>query len=330
MVRLLIFVLVGFTACFMSACGAGAKLHPDALMHNAEGTALLQEGKLDDAEARFRLALEYNARFSEPHANLGAVALEREDLIDAEAHLRQAIRLNLDFAEAHSNLGIVYERQGKHAAARDSYEEALSIQPGLVAARRNLAVSLVRADKIRAARAHLLRLVQITPDDPVAQSLLAYCDVRLERLDAAKTRVDNVLAEHPEESVALVVRGIVNAHQGEWANAEKDLEAGLGHPLVGDAARSRLVAVYAARGDNGSAWPLVKEMLREEPDDPAAHLVAGALRLQERRFSEARSHAVTVLRQRPDLEAAQDLLKQACANRGGRSCVKKAMKEAGR
>ena len=317
---------IAILALAVGACVSGSTLHPDAIRHNAEGAQLLAEGELDDAEARFRLALEYNKRFSEPHANLGAVALRRGNLDQAESHLREAIALNPDFAEAYANLGIVHEQRDRKAQARQAYKKALSIQPGLAAPRHNLSVLLLGADEHEAARAHLLRLVQVTPDDPFAHSLLAYADVRLGRMADARQRTDQVLADNPDDPIARVVRGIVLAHEGKFGAAERQLKAGLDHPIVGDGARARLAALYVADTKPKRAWPLVNAMLAQDETDPAANLLAAYLRRGEGRWRSVKQHAGRVLEVRADSEEAQELLNEACKRVGGAGCASGAVR----
>ena len=271
-----------FAVLIASGCTTAIPVHTEAVTHNDEGARLLSEGDLEDAEARFRLALEYNPKFAESRANLGIVAFRHGDLEKAEQHLKGAIRLNRDFAEAWSSLGVVYEAQGRPEDARLAYVEALSIQPGLADPRRNLALWLVGDEEFTRARAHLIRLVQIVPDDVVVQSLLAYCDVRLERFDPALKRAEAVLDAHPDEVIAYVVRGIVHAHREDWQLAERDLRVGLNDSVVGRAAQQRLAAVYAARGDRPAAWRLVRELLATDPDDAAAQVIATWMRQHPR------------------------------------------------
>jgi Flp pilus assembly protein TadD len=254
-------------ALSLAACG-GASLPAEAVTHNGEGVALLAEGRLDDAEARFRLALEYAARFSEPHANLGVVALERGDLREAERCFRTAIEIRPDFAQAWANLGLVLDRRGELDDARDAYEEALSIDPGLLPPRWNLALLLARRGDYARARAQAMRLVQIT-DDPEAIGLLAYAELRLGRPDAAAARAEEVLARTPDEAMARAVRGVARAMRGDLDGAVEDLVAASAHPVVGWHAKARLAAVYLLRGERDEAEALLAELHAHDPHDPA-------------------------------------------------------------
>ncbi len=265
---------------------------------------------MDDAEARFRLALEYQPRFSEPHQNLGLVALSRGDLEEAEAHLRAATRLNEDFAEAWSNLGIVYERMSRNDDARGAYDRALSINPGLINARRNISRLLVSRRAFGPARAHLMRLVQLVPNDPQAEGLLAYVELRIERPAEAERRATRLLATHPENAVGLTVRGIILAQRGELERAKHDLQRASADPLVGYDARLRLAAVTVAGGELERARPLVSSLLVEGAEDAAVQLVAGYLELALGHVDAARAYAEDALRLAPDLAAARSLIER--------------------
>ena len=50
-------------AVILGACGGGG-LPRVAIRHNTAGAELLRDGDLDQAEARFHLALEYQPRFA--------------------------------------------------------------------------------------------------------------------------------------------------------------------------------------------------------------------------------------------------------------------------
>ena len=300
-------------ALLFAACASTGGLPPEAIAHNAAGAALLAEGHLDDAEARFRLALEYQPRFPEPRANLGTVAMARGQLEEAEAHLRGAIELNEDFAEAWSNLGIVLEGLGREGEAEEAYEEALAARPGLPNPRRNLAALMIRQSRFEPARAHLMRLVQVTPEDAIAQALLAYVEVRLGRPREGERRAALALAIDAEDPVALTVRGLARAHRGELRAAAADLAGAAHDPLVGFEARLRLAAVEALRGELAAAEALVAGLMEERPEDAGVHLVAAHLALARGLPRRARRHAERALDAAPDLREAQAIRDAVCA-----------------
>lgn len=305
-----------FRACallFAVGCATTGALPPQAVDHNRIGAERLEAGRLDDAEARFRLALEFHPGFAEPHANLGLVMLERGDLDEAEHCLRAAIRIDPDFDEAWANLGVVLLRMDRVEDATAAFEEALAIDPGHVGARQNLAdVWIMRGDHSQA-RAHLMRLVQLV-DEPGsaawarANGMLAYAELRLGRTEAARERAETVLARKAREPIARTVRGILLAAAGDVDGARADLESAANDPLVGWDARLRLAALDVATGRLDFARGRLQRLRTEQPDAPAVALVAAHLAVAEQDWASARAHAERALVLAPDLEAARDLL----------------------
>lgn len=317
----LVSVLVLGISVATGGCAPPSTLPTVAVDHNQAGAELLAEGHLDEAEARFHLALEYRAGFAEPRANLGLVAFRRGDLPAAERHLEAALRLDEDLASAWTSLGVVREAAGRPDDAQDAYEGALAIDPGLVPARRSLGALLVRRRAYGEARAHLFRLVQVAPDDPIAHAMLAYVELALGRPRAAEARAAAQLERFPDDVLLRAVRGFARAGRGDAVGALEDLEPAAEHPLLGFPVRLRIAAVYVARADLESARPLVRGLLAVEPLDPAVRLVAGWLELLDGQSRAARRHAEAIVRQRPGLYEARLLLAHACEAQRDEACV---------
>ena len=74
---------------------------------------LKDQGKLEEAVACYRRALELKPDYTEAHNNLGVALKEQGKMDEAAACCRRALELKPDYAEAHSNLGSVLKEQGK-------------------------------------------------------------------------------------------------------------------------------------------------------------------------------------------------------------------------
>ncbi len=320
-------VCAGIVAWSWLGCASGP-LPKQAKVYNQRGARALAEGRLEDAEASFRLALEYHPRFAEPRANLGIVAMQRGRLEEAERHLRGAIRLNEDFALAWSSLGVVLEEQGRPEEARRCYEQALSIDPGLHNARRNLAVLLLRQERFGASRAHWLRLVQIRSEDPAVLGWLAYVELRLGRLQAAMERAEAALRIEERAPRARLVRGLVRARRGDADAAIEDLQVAAQDPDLALDAQIRLAAVLLVAGRLEEAEPIVQRLLRLGPREAGVRFVAAWFELLRGEAAEARRHAEAVLAVVPDHREARLVLALACDGLGDRRCVRRAGYEA--
>lgn len=293
-----------------AGCGAAAR-SPLALTHLDAGAHLLAEGALDRAEARFRLALEFQPDLAEARMNLGLVELARGHLTDAAADMRSAIGLRPDFAEAHANLGVVLEAMGEPTSARAAYESALAIHPGLVFARRDLSRLLVEEGELAAARAHLFRLLEEREDDAEAQALLSWVELRLERPLAARERLEAAFAVAPAPAVAHLVRAVLAMREGELDAALADLEIAEADPALARDVAIRRATITLLRGAPAEALRLAQRLLDEDPFDAAAQLVAAHAALALERYPEARDHAEAALEVEPELAAAADVRARA-------------------
>ena len=83
---------------------------------NSAGIRLMAEGRLDDALAAFRRALEDNPRFALAAYNMGVVLAHKAALPEAAEAFRTAIRLRPGFSAAHFGLGLVLKASGDRAA----------------------------------------------------------------------------------------------------------------------------------------------------------------------------------------------------------------------
>lgn len=216
-----------------AGCLATTSLHERAVASNDAGIERLRANDLEGARAAFRLALEYNDRFSEPYNNLAIVALRRGELAEAERLVRQALRLNPDFAEAWNNLGYLRLRQGDAGGAVEAFEESLRTDPGQLDARYNLVLALGLAGQDDAAWEQALRLDVASPQDPVVQALLAWIATLRESPEEASDWATRALAARPDQPLAAYAMGWVLLRQGRAAEAEPFLRLGAQADLGG-------------------------------------------------------------------------------------------------
>ncbi len=94
------------------------------------GMRMGSDGRLDDAVAAFKMAIDADPRRASVHVNLGHTLQKHDSSHSAEsiAAFREAIRLNPLLFEAHYNLGLMLESQGFVDEAEDVFRRAFEVQ----------------------------------------------------------------------------------------------------------------------------------------------------------------------------------------------------------
>jgi tetratricopeptide (TPR) repeat protein len=138
---------LGRTLAAMGDWAGALPLYEDAARRGLAGSgvpynraqALLQLGRVAEAEASYAEALALRPDFPEAESEL-AFALSREGRIpEAVAHYAAAIRLQPDDPRLHNDLGCTLAQAGRFDEARREFEAALRLAPDDPATRANLA-----------------------------------------------------------------------------------------------------------------------------------------------------------------------------------------------
>lgn len=106
----------------------------------AQAVALLQAGKLTDAELELKqLTLAY-PEYPGPYINLGVLYERAGRYPEAEQALQAATQKGMPSAVTYTELGIVLRQLGRFKEAESAYGEALKIDPNYAPAHLNLGV----------------------------------------------------------------------------------------------------------------------------------------------------------------------------------------------
>src|ERR1044072_5367051 len=118
----------------------------------SEAGALVQAGRLAEAEVATRKILTAHPRNAEAHSLLGVILDQRGATADAEKEYGAALRLQPKRVSALSNLGVLLARTNRTTEAIGKFEEVLQIDPKHEGAIFNLgALYAARGDYKRAA-----------------------------------------------------------------------------------------------------------------------------------------------------------------------------------
>ena len=163
-----------------------------------EGVTLSNEGKTDEAIAKFREIIAVIPNCPECYANIGTVQAQAKRYDEAEASYKKAIEVKPDFAEAYNGLANVYNAMKKFDLAAEASKKALDLAaaapgaPGATAAAPNASaifnqgVILWNAGKIPEAKAQFEQAVKLDPNLADAQYWLGMALVNAGTPEAMK------------------------------------------------------------------------------------------------------------------------------------------------
>jgi Tfp pilus assembly protein PilF len=113
------------------------ELHPTAEAHTFLGWTYHFQGKIDEAIAECKRAIEVDPDFGNPYNDIGAYLIDLGRFDEAIPWLEQAIAAKRYEPRhfPHFNLGRVYLAKGMINRARECFQESLTIEPRYTLAR---------------------------------------------------------------------------------------------------------------------------------------------------------------------------------------------------
>jgi len=105
--------------------------YPTAEAHTFLGWTYSFQGKLDDAIAECKKAIDIDPDFGNPYNDIGAYLIEKSQHDEAIPWLIKATKARRyeNYHFAHYNLGRVYVAKELFTRAREAFEEALKLRP---------------------------------------------------------------------------------------------------------------------------------------------------------------------------------------------------------
>jgi tetratricopeptide (TPR) repeat protein/SAM-dependent methyltransferase len=191
------------------------------------GIVAYQQGRLDEAIARYEQALAIKPDFVDVLSNLGVALKDRGRVDEAIARYEQAIALQPDFADALYNLANALRDRGRLGEAIARYEQALAARPDYASALSNLGAVLHEQGRLDEAVARYGQALAARPDFADALSNLGNALRDLGRLDEAIARYEQALAVEPGFASALSNLGVALYDQGRLDEAVARYEQAL-------------------------------------------------------------------------------------------------------
>lgn len=187
--------------------------------HRALGGFAWREGRLEDAVAEYRRAVEADPASIVSRRDLAFVLAQAGHVDEALGELRVAAEARPDNALLHHATGVLESQRGDLAAARKTLERAVVLDPGYEDARWDLAQVLAGLDRPAEAAAQLEAVLAINPNRQEARKLRAVVLARAGRLEEAEAELERAVAADPEDVELRLELARLAEHLGHAALA---------------------------------------------------------------------------------------------------------------
>ena len=244
------------------------------------------------------------------HNNLGTALLEQGKFDEAYTHFLEALRINPNNATLHYNLGLTLSRQGRLDQAITHYSLALQINPNLMQAHRDLGTALMGLGRVNKAAAHFSQALQIQPENVEVRNNLGNLLLSQGRIDAAIAHFAEALRIR-EDYIAYYNLGNALLEKGDLDEAIGHFAVSLHMKPDNAMTHNNMGNALARKGSLDEAVAHYSEALRIRPDDEKVHCNLGLALMRQQQFEKAASHFSEALRIRPDFKKARHNLEQA-------------------
>jgi tetratricopeptide (TPR) repeat protein len=293
------------------------EVKPDyAEAHNNLGSVLRDQQRYDDAVASYRRALAIKPDFAMAHDNLGLALRSLGRLDQAASSHRRALVMKPDFAEAHAHLGDALSGLGRFTDAVASYRRSLELKPGYADVEHGLGAALLQIGRAEEAAASYRRTLELKPDFADAHNNLGSALRDLGRLDEAVASYGRALELKPDYAEAHNNLGNVQMELGLPEEAAASYRRALELKPDYVKAHGNLGSAYREIGQLEEAAASYRRALELQPDFTEVLTNFGMLQRMQGRPVEAEASCRTALELKPNSHAALVLLAELNSDRG--------------
>jgi Flp pilus assembly protein TadD len=192
-----------------------------ALARNNLGRALAELGRLPEAEAAYRRAIDLDPTYVYAHHGLGYALSEQGRWKEGEAAYRRAIDRDATFAYPHNGLGLCLFHQGRLEEAKTEFHQAIALDPKAVHPHYNLGGILMGEGRIEEAQAAFRQAIDLDPKYSAPYIGLGDALFRQGRLVEAQEQFRKAIELDPKSALSHINLGLVLANQGRLEEAKE-------------------------------------------------------------------------------------------------------------
>ncbi len=238
------------------------------------GALYFQLGYLDQSAAAFEQAFHDDPSSAEALYGIGSVHMNRNENSAARDAFERALKVDAGYPDtipdSWNNLGVIATREERMEDSIACFQRALTLNPHHLAALENLGNAYRLEKRWDDARTTLEKAVAIAPDDPEANYSLGMVFAQSDNTVKADEYLHRALAARPIYPEALNNLGILYLVTQRRDDAVASFERCIRVAPQFDQAYLNLARVYALEGARDKARDLLRDLLKQRPDDAPA------------------------------------------------------------
>ena len=270
---------------FLTAAVALRPSSPGAVLNL--GTALRDQGQLDEAFTCFKKAIKFAPNFAMAHQNLGDVLRQKGQLDEAFACFRKAIGLAPSLAMAHNGMGYTLMDKKEADEAVACYRKAIELAPKYANAHNGLGNALMAKGQVKEAIASYKKAIEFDPKDPNPHSNLGTALIDKGQLKEAIACYKKAIELDPRMASSHSGLGFALSLNGQLDEAIACCRKAIELDPKYSMAHGNLVAALKAKGQFDEAIASYRKASECDPNNPVYHNDLGALLNERCRFDEA-------------------------------------------
>lgn len=236
-----------------------------ARTHNNYGLALLAGGRVDEAIAQCRQAVELAPNVPGLYNSLGKALVRKNMLDEAVVQFHNALSLRPDYDEAVMNMASALDMKGDMKGALHYYELVLRKDPHNEKALNGLGKALTSLKKYEDAMRVFSHILAVNPDSFVAYNSMGNLSMIQGDMRAARNHYQRAIRMNPAYAEAYLNLGALNVKQGRIDEGIGALQKAVALSPDNELAHSTLASAYLTIFDLDNAVRQYEVALRISP-----------------------------------------------------------------
>ncbi|MFN9237336.1 MAG: tetratricopeptide repeat protein [Planctomyces sp.] len=233
----------------------------------AQGKELQAQGKLPEAVAAYRQAIDEDPESFKAWNNLGTTFAELNDPDQALACYQRALEIDAAQSIVHYNLARTLHQMGRGAEAFGHYAIAIDLNPQSFAAQFNFSLLLYETQEWKGAEASLRRTLELAPENPGIHQILGKLLFDRQRPGEALRCYERALELDGTNPEYAFHAGACLHLLGQLEQASGMFERSLELNPRSRTACEHLLNVLLEQGQKKKAVDVCERYLRDSPED---------------------------------------------------------------